>query len=79
MMKRIVLFSYLLEALKPTLLPQIFPADFADKVFAYMPSDGSLKGGRYQRFHENWEELARENGAEFLSIDNSLKIGRAHV
>jgi peptidase E len=71
-MKRIVLFSYLLDALRPTLLPLIFPADLAGKVFAYMPSDGSLKGGRYQRFHEIWQELAEENGAEFVPIDNSL-------
>lgn len=73
-MKRLILFSHVLESVLDTVLPLIFPASLDQKVFACMPCDGSqLYGKRADLFVASWSALAQEHHAEFVLINNASK------
>ena len=71
-MKHLILFSNTTEVAMKQIVPLLFPQDMLHKVFAYMPSDGGLRGERYERFTNSWRMLAGQHNAEFLYVDNSL-------
>lgn len=67
-MKKIVLFSTPTRKNIDAILKLIFPNEIENKVFSYMPSDGSsIK----QQYLDEWKGYARENNAKFQYIDNS--------
>lgn len=70
-MKRLLLFSHVIEAAQRRVFPLLFPEDLQPKVFACMPGDGALQGRRYSLFCDSWRTIANQHGAEFLYIDNS--------
>ena len=70
-MKRLILFSNVTELAQQKVFPLMFPGEIQRKVFACMPSDGSLRGRRYELFTDSWRSIANQYNAEFLYIDNS--------
>lgn len=87
-MKKIVLFSNPTENNTEDVLRLIFPKDFSNKVFAYMPADGGeLAENSNEVYAEFWQNEAKKNGFEFQYINNSsvnpsevaLKIENAGV
>ena len=86
-MKRLILFSHVTELAQQRVLPLLFPGEIQHKVFACMPSDGSLRGKRYELFTDSWRSIASRHHAEFLYIDNSkenateesAKLNRANI
>ena len=71
-MKRLILFSHVLESVLQDVLPLIFPETFQPKIFACMPCDGSLmKGRRYELFVSSWSAIAKQQQAEFIFINNA--------
>jgi dipeptidase E len=67
-MKRIVLFSTPTSTNIEKVLAQVFPVEIDNKVFAYMPSDGT---NCPQKYVDEWKGYAEKHGAEFRYIDNS--------
>lgn len=74
MSKKIILFSEPVPEVMEKLKPEVFPETIKDKIFVYMPSDGSAvkANANYTPF---WQEYAQNNGAKFIYLDNS-KAGR---
>lgn len=68
-MKRLILFSTPTEANMKQMLDAFFPAEIANKVFAYMPSDGANSP---QKYTDRAKEWAEQRGAKFVYINNSL-------
>lgn len=75
-MQRLLLFSNVTEEAQQKVFPLLFPREMPRKVFACMPSEGSLRGRSYEMFCDSWQTIARSYNAEFLYIDNSRE--RAH-
>jgi peptidase E len=76
-MKRLLLFSHVLESVLQDVLPLIFPESLQSKIFACMPCDGSqIKGRRYELFVSSWSTIAHQYQAEFVFIDNGGEAGR---
>jgi dipeptidase E len=69
-MKRIILFSTPTPSNLDKILDLVFPKEIANKIFAYMPSDGA---NCPQEYSEEWKGYAQKHGAEFRYIDNSKK------
>jgi len=73
-MKRIILFSHVLESVLQNVLPLIFPESLKPKIFACMPCDGaSMQGRRYELFVSSWNDIAAQHQAEFVFINNAGK------
>jgi peptidase E len=71
-MKRLLLFSHVLEGVLQNVLPLIFPENLHPKVFACMPCDGSLiKGRRQELIVSSWSAIAQQYQAQFVLIDNT--------
>ena len=70
-MRRLILFSLLTEQVKQAIMPLMFPKEFEQKVFAYMPSEGVLRNKKYESFTHEWQALAYQYEAQFLLIDNA--------
>lgn len=66
-MKRIVLFSMPTNRNIQQISELIFPTDMANKLFAYMPSNGSNSPQKYTDF---WKEITDKYNTEFRFIDN---------
>jgi peptidase E len=72
LMKRLILFSHLLESVLQDVLPLIFPENLPAKTFACMPCDGlPLKGSRYELFVSSWSAIAQQHQAKSVFIDNA--------
>jgi dipeptidase E len=69
-MGKVILFSNPHEKVIDEIPSHLFPNDFSNKKFAYMPSDGAVNKEKYTNF---WAELAEENGYELIYINNSLE------
>jgi len=67
-MKRIILFSTPTPSNLDKILSLVFPREIANKVFAYVPSDGA---NCPQKYRDEWNVYAETYGAEFRYIDNS--------
>jgi Peptidase E len=86
-MKRLILFSLPIEPIKQKLVPLLFPDEIQQKVFAYMPCEGVLRGEKYAAFMQEWQVLAEQQQAEFILIDNvgqniraeQTKLRRANI
>jgi len=72
MAKRLVLFSQPSDTVFEKLNKLLFPDFLNEKVFAYMPSDGSDKVINDQ-FEPIWKNFTKDNGAEFVFVDNSKR------
>jgi peptidase E len=73
-MKRIILFSHVLESVLHNVLPLIFPESLQPKIFACMPCDGaSMQGRHYELFASSWRDIAVQHQAEFVFINNAGK------
>lgn len=69
-MRRIILFSVPNENNLEKLLNLVFPPEFDNKSFAYMPSDGA---NCPQKYIDPWVERAGGYGYSFEYIDNSVE------
>lgn len=70
-MKKIILFSVPLPQILDRLLLEIFPEQIENKIFAYMPSDGSDEISN-EKFTPVWRSYGESRGVkEFYVIDNS--------
>jgi peptidase E len=86
-MKRLILFSLPTEPIKQQLVPLLFPDEIRQKVFAYMPCEGVLRGEHYAAFTKEWQALAQQHQAEFVLIDTAsanaaqerTKLRRANI
>ncbi len=77
-MKRLILFSHVLENVLQNVLPLIFPENLYPKIFACMPCDGSLiKGRRQELFVSSWSTIAQQYQAQFVLIDNASEAREA--
>ncbi len=70
-MRRLILFSLPTDQVKQAIMPLMFPKEFEQKVFAYMPSEGVLRSKKYESFTHEWQALAHQHEAQFLLIDNA--------
>ena len=68
-MKRIILFSQPNDLDWGEFSKQLFPDEFENKVFAYMPANG---GNTKQVYTDYWKNIAEEIGARFVFVDNML-------
>jgi len=76
-MKRLLLFSHVLEGVLHDVLPLMFPASLEPKIFACMPCDGaSMTGRRYELFVSSWSAIAHQYQAEFVFINNAEDGGQ---
>jgi peptidase E len=76
-MKRLLLFSHVLESVLQNVLPLLFPENLPSKIFACMPGDGSLiRGRRYELFVSSWSAIAQQYQAKFAFIDNTGEARR---
>lgn len=83
-MKRIILFSQPMTLDWEKFEKIVFPPEIINKVFAYMPTNGSNTKEIYTNY---WREISAKNNAEFLFVDNTLpesyneseKINRANI
>ena len=75
-MKRLILFSHVLESVLQDVLPLMFPERLQPKIFACMPCDGSLMTGRrYELFVSSWKAIAQQYQAEFVFLNNASRMG----
>lgn len=73
-MKRLILFSHVIENVLRDVLPLVFPEKLSPKIFACMPCDGSLMTGRrYELFVSSWSAIAHQYQSEFVYINNASK------
>lgn len=72
MSKKIILFSESGPTVMPQLRVDIFPEFINERIFAYLPSDGSdtRSNLKYTPF---WQEFAQNNNTKFVVIDNSKR------
>jgi dipeptidase E len=72
MAKRIVLFSQPSPVVFERLKTVLFPDFLTEKIFAYMPSDGTdqVINAKYTPV---WQEFSKSCGAKFVYIDNSQR------
>jgi dipeptidase E len=70
--KRLVLFSNPTPSVFEKLDDVLFPEFLSQKVFAYMPADGSTWEENAQ-YEPIWQKFAEIHGSKFISIDNSLR------
>lgn len=76
-MKRLILFSHVLESVLHEVFPLMFPESLQTRIFACMPCDGSLMKGRsYELFVSSWSAIAQQYQAEFVLINNAEEAGR---
>lgn len=76
-MKRLILFSHVLESVLDEVFPLMFPASLQTRIFACMPCDGSLMKGRSSElFVASWSAIAQQYQAEFVLINNAEEAGR---
>src|SRR5215469_3747372 len=76
LVKRLILFSHVLESVLHDVFPLMFPENFQPKIFACMPCDGSLMKGRsYELFVSSWNAIAQQYQAEFVYINNAEEGG----
>lgn len=73
-MKRLFLFSH--PMMKDEFAKYIFPIELKDKKFAYMPTNGH-EG--FDQYVPMWQEYVKENGAEFIYIDNTKRGEEAKI
>lgn len=86
-MKRILLFSHVIEEAQQRVFPLLFPAELSPKLFACMPANGGLQGRSYELFCDSWRAIADCYQAEFVYIDNAkedaeeerAKLQRANI
>lgn len=86
-MKRILLFSHVIEEAQRHVFPLLFPDEFSPKIFACMPANGGLYGRSYELFCDSWRAIADRYHAEFVYIDNAkedakeerAKLRRANI
>ena len=72
MPKRLVLFSQPSAVILEKLRTALFPEFLGQRVFAYMPSDGSDQESN-TKYVPFWQQFAESNQALFLLIDNSKR------
>ncbi|MFA6519033.1 MAG: Type 1 glutamine amidotransferase-like domain-containing protein [Candidatus Shapirobacteria bacterium] len=72
MSKRLVLFSQPSPTVFEKLKTILFPEYLTDRVFAYMPSDGSADEAN-AKYNPIWQEFATSNNAQFVFINNSKR------
>lgn len=68
--KKIILFSIPTETNQEKIYQEMFPKELKQKVFAYMPSDGS---NNPEKFTKLWENISKQHNAEFLYINNCAR------
>jgi len=86
-MKRILLFSHVIEEAQQRVFPLLFPDELSPKIFACMPANGGLRGRSYEVFCDSWRAIADRYHAEFVYIDNAkeeaeeewVKLQRANI
>lgn len=78
MPKRLVLFSNPTPTVFEKLKTLLFPEYLSEKVFAYMPSEGD-KIETNIKYTPIWQELAQNNGAKFVFVDNSKRGDEAEI
>lgn len=74
--QKILLFSVPTEKNSNDIHREIFPKQIENKIFAYMPSDGD---NNPEKFTNTWKNIARENNAEFLYINNCGKNSKKEI
>lgn len=69
-MKRITLFSTLNDSNEETILGQILPMELAEKVIAYMPSEGVEDA---QEYIKQWQGISKKYNAKLNVINNGVQ------
>ncbi len=69
-MKRLILFSEPSEDILEKIKSKLFPDEFSNKIFAYMPSNGHADNDKYLPY---WENYVEKNNAKFIYIDNTKR------
>ncbi|MFA6602275.1 MAG: Type 1 glutamine amidotransferase-like domain-containing protein [Candidatus Shapirobacteria bacterium] len=76
MSQRIVLFSQPSLSVFKKLKSALFPGFLSERIFAYMPSDGTDREAN-EKYSPIWQDFAKNNGASFVYIDNSQREEKA--